>query len=81
VALDEGEQAHGEFFWDDGDSIDTTEQGQYFFATMTFSSQDEVRVIAEKHFSIVYSYWDNHSENFDFSENYTSIIFAYIISH
>ncbi|XP_022091523.1 maltase-glucoamylase, intestinal-like [Acanthaster planci] len=35
VALDDNSEAHGTLFWDDGDSIDTYEKGEYFFAEFT----------------------------------------------
>ncbi|XP_050841756.1 sucrase-isomaltase, intestinal-like [Serinus canaria] len=37
IALDEQGQASGSLFWDDGDSIDTIENENYFLAKYTFS--------------------------------------------
>ncbi|XP_057226042.1 sucrase-isomaltase, intestinal-like, partial [Malurus melanocephalus] len=37
IALDEQGQASGSLFWDDGDSIDTIENDNYFLAKYTFN--------------------------------------------
>jgi hypothetical protein len=38
VALDDSQSATGSLFWDDGESVDTYENGQYYMATYTVSS-------------------------------------------
>lgn len=43
IALDDNQQAKGELFYDDGDSIDSIENGQHFYANFTFST-DELKM-------------------------------------
>ncbi|KAM9216330.1 putative maltase-glucoamylase 2 [Dugong dugon] len=43
VALDSDWKAHGQLFWDDGQSIDTYEKGNYFLANFT-AAQDILQI-------------------------------------
>ncbi|XP_006861322.1 PREDICTED: maltase-glucoamylase, intestinal-like [Chrysochloris asiatica] len=43
VALDSEGKAHGQMFWDDGESIDSYENGKYFLANFT-ASQDTLQI-------------------------------------
>ncbi|XP_023592691.1 probable maltase-glucoamylase 2 [Trichechus manatus latirostris] len=43
VALDSDWKAHGQLFWDDGQSIDTYEKGNYFLANFT-AAQDTLQI-------------------------------------
>ncbi|XP_027698115.1 maltase-glucoamylase, intestinal, partial [Vombatus ursinus] len=50
VALSDNGVAEGEFFWDDGQSIDTYEQGNYYFSTFSASQNHlDVKVLHQNY--------------------------------
>ncbi|XP_075862342.1 putative maltase-glucoamylase 2 [Microcebus murinus] len=50
VALDDNGEAEGEIFWDDGQSIDTYENGNYFLANFTAAQNNlQIRTIHNKY--------------------------------
>ncbi|XP_072508617.1 uncharacterized protein [Notamacropus eugenii] len=50
VALSDNGTAEGEFFWDDGQSIDTYEQGNYYFSTFSASQNHlDVKVLHQNY--------------------------------
>ncbi|XP_054547898.1 probable maltase-glucoamylase 2 [Talpa occidentalis] len=50
VALDENETAQGQMFWDDGESIDTYENGKYFLANFTaFKNVLQIHTVHNKY--------------------------------
>ncbi|XP_048193679.1 probable maltase-glucoamylase 2 [Perognathus longimembris pacificus] len=52
VALDENGKAEGHMFWDDGQSIDTYEKGNYFLASFTATQNNlQIHVIHNKYLS------------------------------
>lgn len=52
VALDDNGAAQGSLFWDDGQSIDTYEKGQYFLANFTVSQNKmESNIVFDQYFN------------------------------
>ncbi|XP_074171362.1 putative maltase-glucoamylase 2 [Rhinolophus sinicus] len=52
VALDDNETAEGQMFWDDGESIDTYENGNYFLAKFTAAQNTlQIQTIHNKYLS------------------------------
>ncbi|XP_044534936.1 maltase-glucoamylase, intestinal-like [Gracilinanus agilis] len=50
VALSDNGTAEGEFFWDDGESIDTYERGNYYFSTFSASQKHlDVKVLQQNY--------------------------------